>query len=314
MIQLLRLLVIMCAAFTVTATPAFAIAGRVIAEAVERAAKTSGKELVGAKAQKAATESLERLVKTHGEDALKVVEHGGLEMLETISRFGDEAVELGMAASPNARRVLALNADELLPLARRVGVEAVELEAKAPGLSSRVFTTFGDDAGKTVATAVPAEDVPRLLKYAEKSDSPDTRELLLKCYQQEGKSLFERIPAKLVLASGLSAAMLKGAHDLTAPTRAIAQSIEDSPELAEKAIFYAIVSAALVTLILGIVFLRRKQAVSNTPSGKAALATTGGLNDLTASVISARGTAPSTSVDPAISTRYGATNPSEDSC
>ncbi len=252
----------MCAVFTVTTTPAFAIAGKVIAEVIERAAKTSGKEFVGAKTQKAATESLERLVKTHGEDVLKVVEHGGLEMLEAVPRFGDEIIDLGMKASPQARRVLALNAEELLPLARRVGVEAVELEAKVPGLSSRVFTAFGDDAGRAVANTVPAEDVPRLLKYAEKADGPDTRELLLKTYQREGKSIFERIPSRLVLASGLTAAMLKGTHDLTGPARAVTQSIRDNPEIAETAVRYSIASAAVVLLVLGAILLHRKRIAS----------------------------------------------------
>jgi hypothetical protein len=59
---------------------------------------------------------------------------------------------------------------------------------------------------------------------------------LVEAYGREGKTLFERIPPKLVLASGLSASMLYGTHALTGPVRAAAEAIEDSPEVADTAV------------------------------------------------------------------------------
>jgi hypothetical protein len=150
-----------------------------------------------------------------------------------------------------------MNVPDLLPLARRVGVESLELEAKAPGLSSRVFQVFGDDAGKAIAKSVPREDVPRLLKYGELADSPKTRQMLLGAYEKEGRSLFERVPPKIVLASGLSAAMLLGTYEVTAPDRALAKSIEDNPGMAQAILSQKVAWSALLTiLVVGILLWR----------------------------------------------------------
>jgi hypothetical protein len=51
------------------------------------------------------------------------------------------------------------------------------------------------------------------------ADSAATRKLLLETYEKEGASLFRRIPPKLVLASGLTAAMLYGTNELTKVVR-----------------------------------------------------------------------------------------------
>lgn len=180
---------------------------------VESAAKKSGRALDSDLARRAAVEQVEGLTRTYGDDVLKLVEDGGLEFVEAVPKYGDEMVKLASKATPQARRVLALNPEELLPLSRRVGVEALELEAKVPGQASNVFRLFGDDGGKYVAKNVPTEDLPRLIKYGEMADSDATRRALLEAYEKEGKSLFERIPPKLVLAGGLTAAMLYGVHE-----------------------------------------------------------------------------------------------------
>ena len=212
-----------------TATVFGSVGGKITQEIIERtiqkAAKTSGREIVELGAQKQARETLERLVKTHGDEVLKVVDDAGLELLQSVPKYGDEVVEMAMKVSPKARRALARNIPEMLPLARRVGVEALELEAKTPGLSTRVFNVFGDDAAKIIAKDVQKEDIPRLLKYGEMADSEKTRKLLLDAYKKEGKSLFERIPPKFVLASGLTATMLYGIIETTGPIGAIGDAI-----------------------------------------------------------------------------------------
>jgi hypothetical protein len=229
------------------------ITKKIIEETVERAAKRSGRKVVEKTAKRSASETLERLVKTYGDDALKLVDDAGFKLLDSVPKYGDEIVEIAMKASPQARRAFAQNIPELLPLVRRVGTEALELEAKSPGLSSRIFKVFGDDAGKILARNVPADDIPRLLKYAEKADGPATKKALVTAYRKEGKSLFERIPANLVLASGLSLSMLYGTHELTNPIRAMGDAIAKNSDVAGAAVRRFVawgVTALLVIVVL----------------------------------------------------------------
>lgn len=240
-----RLVIIMTGlALLLTAPASAGVRGKIMQEIFEKIViqenKLGGEEV------------LERLIKTYGDDVLKVVDDAGFEFLEEVPRYGDEIIEIAMKASPQTRRVFAQNIPELLPLVRRVGTEALELEAKSPGLAVRVFKIFGDDAGKVVARNVPAEDIPRLLKYAEKADSPETRKALVKLYEKEGKNLFKRIPAKLVLAAGLSASMLYGTHELTVPVRAIGDVIDNNAEIADTAVrhFFAWSAVALLAIVV----------------------------------------------------------------
>lgn len=242
-----------------------AIAGKitreVIEECVERAAKRSGRKGIEKAAKKSAGETLEQLAKHYGNDAIRVVDDAGLELLEAIPKYGDDVAALAMKSSPQARRAFACNIPDLLPLARRVGTEALELEAKSPGLATKFFQVFGDDAAKVIAKNIPSEDLPRLLKYADAADSPATRELLLKSYQREGKELFTRIPPKLVLAGGLTATMLYGTHQLTSPARAISKAIASNEDLAETATKTAIhtgVFGITVLLLFGFGLISRR--------------------------------------------------------
>jgi len=226
---------------SVMAGPAARVTRKMIEETVERAARRSGRKAVVGKASgKAARRTLEKLVKTYGDDVLKVVDDAGLELLEAVPRYGNELVEVAIKASPGGRRALAANIPELLPLARRAGAEALELEAKSPGLRN-----------------VPAEDLPRLLKYAEKADSPATRKMLLEAYEKEGRRLFRRIPAKWVLASGLTAAMLYGTHSQTAPQRAIGRRIASDPDLAREVAAQTIAVVGVLVAGLAVLLLWR---------------------------------------------------------
>lgn len=237
-----------------SAEPAVKIAVR---EAIELASRKSGREIAEKSVREAIEQALERSAAKFGDNVLTAASDGGLELLEASAKYGDDVMKLAVEASPTARRVFALNADALLPLARRVGPEALEVEAKAPGLASRVFTHFGDDAGKIIAKSVPAEDLPRLVAYAEKADSPATRQLLLQTYQKEGKALFERIPPKLVLAGGLTATMLYGAHRVTEPAVAVEKAINGNPKAAADVAKHAVTIGALVLGVVLVLLLWR---------------------------------------------------------
>jgi hypothetical protein len=76
---------------------------------------------------------------------------------------------------------------------------------------------------------IPAADLPRLTRYADAADSPATRQLLMEAYAREGPGLFERIPPRLVLASGLTTSMILGTHRATEPAYQAGQRIRDVP-------------------------------------------------------------------------------------
>ena len=200
-------------------------------EVIELATKKS--PLAAEKAaSKATCEAIEIGLHLHGTEAYRLVDDLGIDFAQKVAGQGDEAVTLVMSVSPQARRALAHHFSELFPLARRVGPEVLELEAKCPGIARKACSCFGDSAAKQLAQTVPAEDLPRLVKYGQAADSPATKKLLLQRYADEGAKLFQRIPPKLVLASGLSASMLYGTHRGTKPMAAVSDQIQKNPSLA----------------------------------------------------------------------------------
>jgi hypothetical protein len=118
-------------------------------------------------------------------------------------------------ASPEGARALALRPGELLPLARRIGPEALELEARVSGLPVHVSQQFGDDAVRYFAVQVPAKDATRLVGLAQRADSQATRELLLNTYKDKGAAFLQRLDWKVVLATGLSTAMITGTYKVS---------------------------------------------------------------------------------------------------
>jgi len=207
---------------------------QIVREAVEFAFKKSSREAVERASREAVEQSVEAGVVKFGPRAAQAVADGGVELVEAAAKYGDDVMRVAVEATPAARRALALQPSRMLPLVREFGDEAIEIEAKSPGLARRVFAAFGDDGGRQIAKQVPAEDLPRLLTYAEKADTPETRRILLEVYKKDGPTIFEKIPAGLVLATGLSASMLYGTHRVTAPLDATGDAIRNSPELARE--------------------------------------------------------------------------------
>jgi len=151
-----------------------------------------------------------------GEAVEWAIRKGGTEAAEQASRrVTTEAVEAGMRTATAGARTLAT------------------LETKAAGSSAKVLATFGTKGAGEIAEHAAAKDIPRLLIYAEKADSPATRELLLQMYKKEGGSLFRRIPPGDVLAYGLTTATLYGVHRGTAPAAATGKAIANHPEIAK---------------------------------------------------------------------------------
>jgi hypothetical protein len=234
----IRLLAATCclAVFLPTGSAVGSPVSVLIREAVEQACKVSGREGLERTARESAEQAVAVAVRRHGPAAAEAVSRGGLELLEVGARHGDDVLRLAKSASPAGQRALALQADRLVPLARRYGPVVLDLEARAPGLGGRVFSTFGDDLGSAVARKAATEDLPRLVLAAERADSPATRALLWSRYQQGGGAFLKAIDWKVVLAAGTSVAIINAAHRATTPYVAMGDSIRENPEIAGKAV------------------------------------------------------------------------------
>lgn len=177
---------------------------------------------------------LRELHARHGDVVLQMHRQYGEDFLHALGKQGDEVFQAIAKATPEATQALARNYDEMLPILKSFGTEALELEARAPGYATKVFNTFGRKGGSYISKNVPTEDIPRLVSYGNKADAPATRQLLLKQYKQEGAGLFQRIPPKLVMASGLSASLLYGTHRATEPLHQIGDLIKEEKLNPEK--------------------------------------------------------------------------------
>lgn len=206
-----------------------------VRETIERACIVSGRDLV----ERGARESLEHAttaaVRRHGPAAARAIQSGGIELIEATARHGDDVLAFAKAVGPAGARALALEADRLLPLARRYGPAMLDLEARVPGLGSRVFATFGKELGPAVAREAATADLPRLVLAAGRADSPATRAMLWQGYKQGGGEFLKRIDWKVVMATGVSLALIDAAHRTTAPHAATAAAITKDPELARSA-------------------------------------------------------------------------------
>ncbi len=232
-------------------------------EAVELFAKRAARASVLDSSSVGVRAFTERLASKFGDDAVRLaMRDGGPELIEAVAIHGDDLMELAMKASPAGRRALAGCASELLPHIRRVGISVLELEANAPGLASRFIRVFGDETTVALAKSVPKEDLPRLLRMAESADSPATRDLLVKGYADRGAALLDKIPPKLVVASGLSAAMVIVAWEGTSPFRSIASSIEENPDLAREAINEFAGASVLLISVIGLTIIGAISAVA----------------------------------------------------
>ncbi len=242
------------------------VTAKVTREVLGKIVTRSGKEAAEKGMKKGLLEVVERLGRTYGDDViLKIIREGGEEALEAVVKYGDDAIQIFRSSSPAAQRALARSLPELLPLARRVGVGALELEAKAPGLALDVFRIFGDDVGKAVAKGAPLKDLPRLLQYAEKADSPATRDVLWRLYQKQKQKdgiskLLDHLP-RLIVAGGLTTAMVYTAYRATEPYAADAEMLREDGknggERADRRWRYSANLTAGILLVIAFVLLWR---------------------------------------------------------
>lgn len=186
---------------------------KVINETLELAAKRSGTTLSPA-TKKVLTKNLQNAIKVYGDDILKTVKIGGLEAIKQGEKHGDEFWKL-CRQNPQAARVLALNADELIPLTSRYGKSILVIEAKTPGLSAKILQEFGTEGLESLSKA-SASDLSKLAGLGAKTAAED-KQLLLNCYQKSAnKSKFlNSFSWKQVMQGGVTASMIIATYKIS---------------------------------------------------------------------------------------------------
>ncbi len=182
-------------------------------DAIEIASRVSGKTLTSAD-RKIMLRQLQSAVVKHGDEAILAARKGGLELMEAAGEYGDDVWAFASKV-PSGARALAIHPDELLPFTRRIGTEVLELEARSPGLTRYVVKDFGDNSVKYFAKNIMNHDATRLIGYAERADTPAIRQMLMDYYKKGGTDFLDKLNWKHIMASGLSAAMIISAYQVS---------------------------------------------------------------------------------------------------
>lgn len=184
--------------------------GTLVEESLDAAARQSGKEF-GPAARAAARAELEKAALKHGEAALAAARKGGIELTHAATKYGDEVWTYATRV-PGGARPLALHADELVPAVRRYGTGVLEIEAKRPGLSTQLIREFGEEGVNHFTKSTDIGDATRVLGYAARANSLEAKDLLLKCYKEQGSRFLQKLDWKHIAAAGLSVAAITAAH------------------------------------------------------------------------------------------------------
>ena len=183
---------------------------KAVTEAVELAAKKSGR-ILSPVAKAGMEKALCKAAMEYGDNVLLAAREGGVELLEAGAKYGDDVWQL-CSKVPGSARCLALAPETLLPLAKRIGPDVLLLETKAPGLAARAVHNFGDDGIHALVKSGNPADMGRLIGYAERAESDHARKLLLNGYLERGSKFLNSIDWKIVMAGGLSTAMITAAY------------------------------------------------------------------------------------------------------
>ena len=197
-------------------------------EAVECAAKISGKTLTR-ESRTVLARQLSKAALKNGDDVIKLARSGGVELIEAYGKYGDDVFRFSRKV-PASTRVLAMHADELIPLTRKLGPSVLKIEARTPGMSKYIIKNFGDDAVKSLAKA-PPRDIPKLVGYADRAVNDKAKRYLLKGYQMSNGKILKHIDWKVVMAGGLSASAVIAAYRASGGVEsALKTAAEKSPD------------------------------------------------------------------------------------
>jgi hypothetical protein len=122
---------------------------------------------------------------------------------------------------------LAVRSDELVPLVRTYGTSILKIEARAPGLSSRIAGSYSREALEHIAGQAAPGDLTRLAGLARTSDFQAAQPLIERGYQRYGSAFLDRIDYKAILATGACVAMATAAYQIS---DGVGDAVRDSPE------------------------------------------------------------------------------------
>ncbi|MEZ5387194.1 MAG: hypothetical protein R3F13_16925 [Prosthecobacter sp.] len=209
------ILTLLVASFlSATAAQARSLAGHLVVQAM----KVSGREALEVGAREAMERAAANAIRVlGGEAAEKIVQRGGLELLEASLHYGDDILRHA-ARVTDAARYLGMRPQEGMSLVARLGDDALLLEARTPGMAEKAATLLGRGALAPLSKA-PAEEVTRLVGYAARAESNQIRATLLDGWQKHGVWILNELDKRksLILTGGLTASMLviaDGGHDM----------------------------------------------------------------------------------------------------
>jgi len=213
--------------------PLFKGGSKVADEIIEIAARVSKRQADDA-ARKTLQPAVERGIRLYGDDAVRAAaRRGGLEILEASTKYGDDVLRLAKEV-PEATRVLAVRADELVPLAERLGSDVLRVEAVRPGLARAIVREIPAPYTRDVLKygVRHPDDALTLTSIAAHLPDPNLRIHLIRTFEKTRNKagflevLLEKVNWKTIMAGGISAAFITSA-------RKIADGIDD-PAAAER--------------------------------------------------------------------------------
>lgn len=216
---------------------------RPVIEVAEQVAKLAGK-----KPSKAALEALEHGYRLHGEAALRAARRGGCELLEAAGRHGDEVYRMAREV-PEAAPELAVHADTLVPLARQYGRPVLEIASHAPGLADDAARLFPSQSDLSRLAKLPKDQAEAVIKLSHHAKEADVPSKLLKAVERTGGKVLRRIDPKMVLAAGLSLAMIEAA---SAGGEAVRNSPSEFFKTGKEVMMPPTIGVAAALLIIGL--------------------------------------------------------------
>lgn len=161
-------------------------------EAIEELAEKTVKEIGEEGAKKLFRELSEQAIK-HGDDVFVVAKKYGTSQTVKLLR------ELSEESAKKATKSLLNRGDELMPLVRKFGKEVLEIEAKHPGLSTRIVNEFGEEGLKAMKE-IRTDQVIKILRREDilRSLTPEAKRELCRQITKPGKAekitdIFERL-------------------------------------------------------------------------------------------------------------------------
>ena len=184
------------------ATAAQASVSSEVVAMMERVAQLSGRAPM-----KGAAEALEAAYKIEGRAALDATKTAGIALPEAAAKFGPDVYRMAVRV-PEAASVIAVRAETILPLATRYGDDILRIEARMPGLAESAVKSFPEAADIARLAKLPANQAKEVISYAAHATEKQAPRALLEAVEKSGGSVLERIKPSVVLAGGLSVAMI----------------------------------------------------------------------------------------------------------